>query len=97
MRKLTQRVTGFILLLAMIAAIVLVPVPMHAHAATTAASTVNASSTAVANIQDGVTLHCWNWSLTSLPTTWATRPAMTWPAPFLLISEMIPPAGTISR
>ena len=71
MRKLTQRVTGFILLLAMIAAIVLVPVPMHAHAATTAASTVNASSTAVANIQDGVTLHCWNWSFKNIEANMA--------------------------
>ena len=71
MRKLTQRVTGFILLLAMIAAIVLVPVPMHAHAATTAASTVNASSTAVDNIQDGVTLHCWNWSFKNIEANMA--------------------------
>ena len=62
MRTFTNRVVGLVLALAMIAAFVLVPMPtdIKANAATVT------STNLVSNIQDGVTLQCWNWSIANI-------------------------------
>ena len=62
MRTFTNRVIGLVLALAMIAAFVLVPMPTDIKAN---AATVN-STNLVSNIQDGVTLQCWNWSIANI-------------------------------
>ena len=62
MKTLTNRVIGLVLALAMIAAFVLVPMPMDIKAQ---AATVT-STNLVDNIQDGVTLQCWNWSIANI-------------------------------
>ena len=62
MRTLTNRIIGLVLALAMLAAFVLVPMPMNIKAE---AATV--SSTKLCDyIQDGSTLHCWNWSIANV-------------------------------
>ena len=62
MRTLTNRIIGLVLALAMIAAFVLVPTPMDIKAE---AATV--PSTKLCDyIQDGATLHCWNWSIANV-------------------------------
>ena len=62
MRTLTNRIIGLVLALAMIAAFVLVPMPMNIKAE---AATV--PSTKLCDyIQDGATLHCWNWSIANI-------------------------------
>ena len=62
MRTFTNRVIGLVLALAMIAAFVLAPMPtdIKANAATVT------STNLVSNIQDGVTLQCWNWSIANI-------------------------------
>ena len=62
MRTLTNRVVGLVLALAMIAAFVLVPMPTDIKAE---AATVP-STTLATYIQDGATLHCWNWSIANI-------------------------------
>ena len=62
MRTLTNRIVGLVLVLAMIAAFVLVPMPM-----TIKAEAATVSSTKLCDyIQDGATLHCWNWSIANV-------------------------------
>ena len=62
MRTLTNRVVGLVLALAMLAAFALVPMPtdIKANAATVP------STTLATYIQDGATLHCWNWSVANI-------------------------------
>ena len=62
MRTLTNRIIGMVLALAMIAAFVLVPMPMDIKAQ---AATVPSTNLAT-YIQDGSTLHCWNWSVANV-------------------------------
>ena len=62
MRTLTNRVVGLVLALAMIAAFVLVPMPTDIKAE---AATVPSTNLAT-YIQDGATLHCWNWSIANV-------------------------------
>lgn len=58
--------------LPMITAPFLVPVCMQADAADTVdVSDKIADATAVANVQDGVTLHCWNWSFANIEANMA--------------------------
>ena len=61
MKKFTKRILGLVLALAMIASYALVPSPMdhHAHAAAVDGGLTD-------YIQDGVTLHCWNWSIANI-------------------------------
>ena len=62
MKTLTNRIIGLVLALAMVAAFVLVPSPMDIKAE---AATV--PSTKLCDyIQDGATLHCWNWSIANV-------------------------------
>lgn len=57
MKKRVFRSIGWMLTLALIAALLLIPVSAQVSAAPTASDV---------NIQDGVTLHCWNWSFKSI-------------------------------
>ena len=57
MKKRVFSIIGWILTLALIAALLLIPTPTQVNAAP-AASAID--------IQDGVTLHCWNWSFKSI-------------------------------
>ena len=62
MRTLSNRIIGLVLALALLASFVLVPMPMNIKAE---AATVP-STNLVSNIQDGVTLQCWNWSIANI-------------------------------
>ena len=62
MKTLTNRILGLVLVLALLAGFVLIPSPIDIQAE---AATV--SSTKLCDyIQDGVTLHCWNWSIANI-------------------------------
>ena len=60
MSKLVRRVIGWVLVLTLVAAQVLIPMPMTANA--TEAWNYAGNSSAAKDIQGGVTLHVWNWS-----------------------------------
>lgn len=57
MKKRIFRSMGWMLTLALIAALLLIPAPTQVNAAPTTPDN---------DIQDGVTLHCWNWSFQSI-------------------------------
>ena len=62
MKKYIQRIIGLVLALAIVAGFALVPSPMDVQAE---AATV--PSTKLCDyVQDGVTLHCWNWSIANI-------------------------------
>ena len=60
MNKLVQRTLGLVLALVLVLAQVLVPIPSPVSAAS--ATLTNADT----DVQNGVTLHCWNWSYASI-------------------------------
>ena len=62
MRTLTNRIIGLVLALALLASFVLAPMPMNIKAEAATVSSTNL----VSNIQDGVTLQCWNWSIANI-------------------------------
>ena len=69
MSKLTNRALSLILAIAIVMAIVLIPGPIQVNAAT---ETTLSDSTASLSVQDGVTLHCWNWSFKNIEANMAT-------------------------
>jgi alpha-amylase len=60
MSKLVRKIIGLVLVLTLVAAQVLIPMPMQVNA--TEAWNYSGNSSAATDIQAGVTLHCWNWS-----------------------------------
>lgn len=75
MRRNLHRIFCLLLVLSMVLAQVLIPAPVHVHAESitisdsktmdTVASS-NVASSLATYIQDGCTLHCWNWSLANI-------------------------------
>ena len=70
MKKLVHRSIGLVLALTLILAQILIPMPMPANAAEQTYS-VSAQSAADRDVQDGVTLHCWNWSYKNIEANMA--------------------------
>ncbi|MBQ9762455.1 MAG: starch-binding protein [Oscillospiraceae bacterium] len=73
MSKLLRRSLGLLLVLCMVLAQILVPSPIHVHAdAAESSVTYSASARSTVEsslaeyVQDGCTLHCWNWSLANI-------------------------------
>ena len=66
MQKNIQRLLGWILAIAIIAAQVLVSVPVKADAVEININTASTLTPAATDIQNGVTLHCWNWSYNNI-------------------------------
>ena len=64
MSKLVRKVIGWVLVLTLVAAQILIPMPMQANA--TEAWDYAGNSSAANDIQAGVTLHCWNWSFENI-------------------------------
>ncbi len=62
MRNLIRRTLGLVLALAIIAGFALVPFPTEVEAASSVSILTNAKT----DIQNGVTLHCWNWSYNAI-------------------------------
>lgn len=52
---------SLMLVLCMVLALVLVPSPIHVEA-----DAASVPSTLATYVQDGCTLHCWNWSLANI-------------------------------
>lgn len=68
MKKTILRSLCLMLVLALVAAFCLVPAP------------AKAAETTVTDIQDGVTLHCWNWSFTEIEANMETIAALGYSA-----------------
>lgn len=66
MSKLVRRVIGLVLVLTLVAAQILIPMPMTTKVNATEAWNYSGNYSAANDIQAGVTLHCWNWSFENI-------------------------------
>ncbi len=69
MKKTASKILSLILVFAMVLAQILIPTPLQMKADAASVSTLTSADT---DVQNGTTLHCWNWSyaniLANLPT-----------------------------